>query len=104
MGDLTRNAIKKAREMGYEVNEKTGEIKKLNRKGLHQKAAAVENPRKNNMSEMLYTPGTTPPYVQKFMNDLGQQIAFANPALALLNRKLHGIFGISTNYTAIPED
>lgn len=39
MGGLTRNAIKRAREMGYEVNEKTGEIRKLNRKGLHQKAA-----------------------------------------------------------------
>jgi hypothetical protein len=37
MGGLTRNAINRAREMGYEVNERTGEIRKLNRKGLAQR-------------------------------------------------------------------
>lgn len=92
--------------MGYDVDEKTGEVTKKQQPKKQQPQQTTSTSKKSFIDIMSYAsaPGYTPPVVQETMNKAGQQIAFANPALALVNRKLHGLVGISATYDAIPDD
>lgn len=99
IGPMTRAALQKAKDAGYDINTETGEInytKPIQKSKIESKKPSI--------FETLYTPGTTPQYVQDAANEAGQQVAFANPAVALANRWIHGKLGLSSTYSAIPED
>ena len=97
----TDQALAWAKANGYNVDEKAGTVSKHEQRTPQKQATSNK---RRNIFDFISAPGYTPTYVQEHFNAEGQKIVNSNPALALVNRKLHGLLNIPVTYTHAPQE
>ena len=125
MGPLTNAAIANAKKLGYNVDRNSGTVSNSNNQSsatqTTQTSSSLEpwlekairgsvvplpqsqsQPRRS-VFDMIAPPGYVPSYQNETLSRYGQTLANSNPAIALVNRKMHGLLGLNANYTHIPQ-